>query len=823
MTPWALAWRLFRRELQGGQLRLITAALTLAVLSVTSLGLVSDRLKQGLMAQATTFLAADRVLNSPQAVAPEWLAQAEAEGLVSAQVLSFQSMIFVGEQLQLVSVKAVTAEYPLKGQIEPLTTLDSALPSLGTVWFDGRLSHLLTDFNEVELGEADLAVSGAFARLPDGGFNVFASAPTVLMRMEDVAQTGVVQPGSRLTWRYQFTGDPGAIQRFERWLLPQLTSSQRWLDVKQQDSPLSRAIERAEQFMLLATLLGIALACGAVGVAARRYCQRHLDVVAMFKTLGASHRQIRRVFMLHLALTTGLGIAAGLILGSAGAGLIGQLLPSELPLAAGDPWRAMALGIATGLIAAIGFTLYPLLRLLKVPPLRVLRRDLDPMAWGLWLNGLLSLLALSLLAWLYSGSWTMTWVLIAGAGALALLLGAVGFALLSWGRQLGIRTGSALQLALAGLRRRAGENVLQLVGFTVALMLLLTVLALRQDLLEDWQRQLPVGTPDHFLVNISPEQREPMTQFLAERSVAATELYPMIRGRLSAINGDEVRRAVTKEAEGEPGADGPRGIGRELNLTYRTTLPPNNPITAGQWFASEATDEVSVESQVALRLGIGLGDRLSFTIDGQAFSVRVTSLREVNWQTMQPNFFMIFPPAVLERFYPTYIASFYHPQDQPELVAQLIRQFPTVSVLDVGAMIHQLRDVVDQVSLALGWVLAVVLLASSLLLLAQTEAGMASRRQELAIMRTIGASGRLLRQAVSWEFALLGALSGLLAVIVAELLLFLIKTQLFDLVVQPHWIWWPTIPLLGAGLIGLLGRWACRRLLANRCAALLLR
>lgn len=290
---------------------------------------------------------------------------------------------------------------------------------------------------------------------------------------------------------------------------------------------------------------------------------------------------------------------------------------------------------------------------------------------------------------------------------------------------------------------------------------------------------------------------------------------------LSAINGETVRQAVSKDAE--PDEDAPRGIGRELNLTFRETLPPNNPLIAGEWFAPDAVDEVSLEQRVADRLGVTLGDRLAFVIDGQTITVTVTSIRQVNWETMQPNFFMIFPKASLASFMPTYIASFFHPEGQPQLVAELVQQFPTVSVIDVGAMIAQLRQVVDQVSLALLWVLAIVALASALLLLAQTEAGMAHRRQELAIMRTLGAQGRLLRGAVTWEFVLLGAVAGVLATAIAELLLWLIKTQLFELVVNPHWHWWWAIPLLGALFIGALGRFACRRLLAHNCRELLVR
>ncbi|USD38585.1 ABC transporter permease [Ferrimonas sp. SCSIO 43195] len=826
MSMFPLAWRLFRRELMHGQLRLIAAALILAVGAVTALALISSQLQASIVKQASTFLAADRVLTSPQKVDPQWLAQARQQGLEVATTLEFQSMLFAGDRFQLVTVKAVSENYPLRGQVELVTEAPTALPASGSLWLDSRLAGWLTDTKQGEIGVSRFTLDRAISRLPDGGFNLFASAPVVLMNLDDVAATGVVQPGSRLSWRYQFVGQADSIQAYAGWLKSRMTSSQRLVDVRSDESPVSRAIARAEQFLLLTALLGIALACAAISVATQRYCQRHYDAVAMLKTLGARHNQVRSIFVMHLALVTLMGIGLGLALGVTAATFMVQLLPSELVQATPSMSRALMLGAATGVIAGFGFTLYPLLRLLAIPPLRVLRKDLGPVRWQGWLNAVVSVVALALLAYLYSDNAVMTGVLLLGGAVLAVLLLAVAWLLLHWGRQLGMRTGTPLQLAVAGLRRRARENAVQLVGFSVSLVLLLTILALRQDLLADWQKQLPQGTPDHFLINISPDNLTPMGEFLASRNVDATDFYPVIRGRLSAINGEQVQRPVTKEdqPQGEQQSEnprGPQGIGRELNLTFRTQLPPNNPIEQGEWFRADAAAEVSVESQVAERLGVKLGDTLVFTIDGQQVDARVTSLRKVNWETMQPNFFMIFPPEDLSRFPATYIASFKHPEGDPTLVSDLIQRFPTVSVIDVGAIIEQLRDVIDQVSLALTLVLLVVIVASAMVLIAQTEAGMSSRKQELAIMRTLGARGSLLKRAVAWEFLLMGAVSGVLAVVVTELTLALLKSQVFNLVVNGHTLWWVIIPALGALLIGALGMIACRRLLANQCAALL--
>ncbi|MGL4899280.1 MAG: ABC transporter permease, partial [Shewanella sp.] len=385
-----------------------------------------------------------------------------------------------------------------------------------------------------------------------------------------------------------------------------------------------------------------------------------------------------------------------------------------------------------------------------------------------------------------------------------------------------------MQLALAGLRRRARQNALQLVGFSAALVLLLTILALRQDLLNEWQKQLPDNAPNYFLVNIAPEDTEPLQAFMQAQGIIATDIYPVIRGRLTHIN-DEL---LISNEEAQTGGQGRVGISRELNLTWRHQLPSNNELLEGQF--NQAADEVSVESGVAERLGITIGDTLTYMIDNQALNVKVTSIRRVHWETLQPNFFMIFTQEALAPFAYTSMASFYLQDsaaqelaNQGESVASnavilaLIQQFPTVSIIDVGAMVEQLRQIIEQVSLSLTLVLVLVLLASALVLIAQTEAGMATRQRELAVLRTFGASGGLLRTATGLEFALLGAIAGVLAVIVAEFALYLLKTQVFELNVYMHWPWWGIAPMSGALIVALLGYWRCRQLLNQSCADLL--
>ncbi|GIU08679.1 MULTISPECIES: ABC transporter permease [unclassified Shewanella] len=811
----SLAWRLFKRELSQGQLLLIILAITLAVLSVTGLASVSERLQLAINGQASKFIAADRIIDSPEKIDPQVLAVADTLGLSRVGSMQFNSMVYAGDEFQLVTVRAVEQGYPLKGDIELSDGKAQGLPKANTIWFETRLGGLLGYPEKIELGNANFALSQEIIRLPDAGFNPFASSPVVLMRIEDVEKTQVIQPGSRVTYRYQFTGDSQQLTAFEAQAKPLLNTSQRWVDVQSGDSPIAEAVKRAERFLLLASLLGIALACAAIGIAAQRYCQRHYDVVAMLKTFGASAKQIRVLFGTHLLLVTAVGVVLGLIGGFALDLGITAFLPAEIAAYSPPIMRPIMLGLGTGFISAFMFSAYPLMRLLAIPPLRVLQRQLEGLQLGMWLHLILSLSAMALLGYLYSQSLALTLTVVAAVLLLGVLLSVLGFFMIRLGHSVGMKTTNPLQLALAGLRRRAKQNAVQLVGFSSALVLLLTILALRQDLLLEWQKQLPENSPNYFLVNIAPEETLTISDFLAPHLKTAPVIYPVIRGRLTAIN----NQVLISRDQKQEGIEGRVGISRELNLTYRDSMPPNNEILEGTF--NQGKFDVSVESGVAERLELSIGDSLTYTIDNQSLTVNVASIRAVHWETLQPNFFMIFTQEALAPFAYTSMSSFHLDDSQRGLILDLIKQFPTVSIIDVGAMVSQLRQIIDQVSLSLSLVLVLVLLASALVMIAQTEAGMATRQRELAVLRTFGASGWLLRAATGLEFALLGTIAGILAVVVAEFTLYLLKTQVFELNVYMHWPWWGIAPLCGGLVVATLGIWRCRQLLNKSCGELL--
>ncbi|WP_205597750.1 ABC transporter permease [Paraferrimonas sp. SM1919] len=816
MQLFSLVIRLFKRELLQGQLLLILFALSLAVLAVTGLSRVSERLQLAINEQASEFIAADRVLSSPREVDPAWLTKADELGIAHAQTLSFSSVVFSGEQMQLVQVRAVSANYPLKGMIEFPEGKKRLLPNAGEVFYAERLGPLLNHPASLELGYSELTMAAAMLSLPDQGLSLFTSAPVVLMNLADVEATQVVQPGSRISYSYQFVGDQQALDEFEAYLKPLLLDTMRFRDVSEGDSPVASAINRAERFLLLASLLGIALACAAIAIAAGRYCQRHFDMVALLKTLGASKQQIRFIFVGHLSLIAVVATLLGLLLGAGLDGIVVQQLPEALQQASPSWLRPLLLGVATAIIAIFGFALLPLLGLLQVPPLRVLQGHLKGKGFGLTLTSILSFLALASLGYIYSQSISLTFSILIGFVLLALLLWGCALLLLMSSKGVSLKLTNPWQLALTHLRRKGSENGVQLVGFSTALLLLLLIVGLRQDILEDWQSQLPENTPNYFLVNIAPEQVEGVQQFIDERQLEATPLSPVVRGRMTQIN-DESLVKVEKDQQLDQGQR--RGVGRELNLTYGSELPEHNTLLQGQWFTGEG--EASLEVDFAERMAIELGDVLHFDIGGQQVNAKVTSIRGLKWESLKPNFFVIFSPDVLPEANATFISSFYAKGEQQQSVFELIQRYPTIALIDVGKMVEQLRGIVDQVSLSLTLVLVMVIIASSLVMLAQLQAGMGLRIKELAVFKSFGAKSSLLSKATALEFALLGAIAGFLAVVVAEVSLWVLKTQVFELVVNMHWHWWWQVPLLGALLVGALGYSACSQKLKLTTLSLL--
>jgi putative ABC transport system permease protein len=758
-------------------------------------------MEQGLNQQSRDFMAGDRALRSAREVPEAWLNQAKQDGLIVGKQLTFATMTFAGDTPQLASVKAVDGVYPMYGELE--TKPVGLKPEPGSVLLAPRLMALLNlkVGDNIDVGDATLRIAGEVVQEPDSGFNPFQMAPRLMMNLADVAKTGAVQPGSRITWRYKFGGTPQQIESFENFLLPKLTPEQRWYGLEQDEGALGKSLERSQQFLLLSALLTLLLAVAAVAVAMNHYCHSRYDLVAILKTLGAGRAALRKLiigqWLMVLLLSAVTGGAAGMVFEAVLIRLLKPVLPAALPPASLWPW-VWAVGSMVVISLLVGLRPYRLL--LATQPLRVLRRDAVASVWPLRVYlPIITVVVVLLLALLMGGS-TLLWAVLAGTVVLAALCGIVGWGVLKILKKLTVKN-LALRLAVNRLLRQPWATLSQLAAFSLSFMLLALLLVLRGDLLDRWQQQMPPESPNYFLLNIATDQVQPVKTFLAEHQVIPETFYPIVRVRLSAING--------KSTEGNPD----EALNRELNLTWQSQKPEHNPILAGQW--PPKAGEVSMDEGVAKRLNIKLGDTVTFMGDTQDFSARVSSLRKVDWESLRPNFYFIFPPGALDNQPQSWLTSFRW-EGNNTLLTQLNREFPTVSLLDIGAILRQVGQVLEQVSRALEVMVVLVTACGVLLLLAQVQVGMRQRHQELVVYRTLGAGKRLLRTTLWCEFAVLGFVSGLVAAIGAETALGMLQTKVFDFPWEPDWRLWAILPVTGAVLLSLCGGWLGIRLLKGK-------
>ncbi|HEB9654575.1 TPA: ABC transporter permease [Yersinia enterocolitica] len=802
-----MIWRWFWREWRSPSLLIVWLALTLAVACVLALGTISDRMEKGLSQQSRDFLAGDRVLKTSHPAPEEWLLEAKKQGLSVSRQLSFMTMTFAGDRPQLADVKATDLAYPLYGKLETSPTQAKLEP--GTALVAPRLLALLgvKVGDTLEVGDTSLKIIGEVLQEPDSGFNPFQTAPRILINLADVEKTGAIQPGSRLSYHYMFAGPTEAITQFSDWLTPQLKPDQRWYGLQESGGALGKSLQRAQQFLLLSALLTLLLSIAAVAVAMGHYCRSRYDLVAVLKTLGAGRSALRRLIIgqwLSVLVLAGLcGSVIGLLFEKILVRLLSPVLPAALPAAGVWPW-VWSMGSLILISLLVGIR--PYRQLLATQPLRVLRRDVSANVWPLrYFIPVMIVIVVGLLALLMGGN-TLLWAILGGMVVLALLLGMVG-----WGGLLLLRhltvTRLSLRLAINRLLRQPWMTLTQLAAFSLSFMLLALLLVLRGDLLDRWQQQLPPDSPNYFLLNMTPQQVPQVTEFLTQHQIAPSTFYPIVRVRLSEIN---QQLATERVAEDAPGGE---AVNRELNLTWQQDLPAHNILTAGQW--PPKADEVSIEQGIANRLGIKIGDKLTFSGDTQSFGATVSSVRQVDWESLRPNFYFIFPPGALDGQPQTWLTSFRYHGDG-EVLTQLNRQFPTLSLLDIGAMLKQVGQVLQQVSRALEVMVVLVIICGTLLLLAQVQVGMRQRRQELVVYRTLGASKRLLRGTLWWEFALLGLVAGLAAAIGAEAALWALQRLVFDFPWQPNWVMWWLLPLAAALLLSLCGGWLGARLLRGR-------
>ena len=808
----AQAARMSARDWRAGELRLLAAALVIAVAAVTSVGFLVDRIRIGLERDARQLLGADVVLSADRPLAGQ-LAQARSAGLQVAETVTFPSMVISeadAEANSLAAVKAVSDGYPLRGRVRVASSRDGAdapaqgVPQPGTVWVDPQLlaSLRLSIGGRVKLGESTFTVTRIITIEPDRGAQFINFAPRVMFNLADLPTTELIQPGARVTYRLLAAGEPATVRSFAESLRRGLERGQNIETLEGGRPEMQRTLERAERFLALVALLAAMIAAVAVAVASRRFSLRHLDSCAMMRCLGLAQRDIFRLFALEFVyvglIACVLGMALGFAFHFALINALGSLLTTALPLPSLAP--ALQAG-GTGLVLLLGFSLPPLAQLRSVPPLRVLRKDVGPpssRAVSGYLLGLAGFLLLVL--------WTAGDLKIGGLTAAGFAGGILLFALSAWLvlkllaplRSIA-RLGVSWRFAVAAVQRRPAAAIVQLIALAVGIMALLLLTVVRTDLVGAWRAAAPPDAPNRFVINIQPEQTQAVAQRLRDAGITDAPLHPMVRGRLIAVNG----KAIGPENFSNERAQ--RLVDREFNLTYSDAPPTHNSIVGGRWFTPDVA-ELSIEQGIAQRLGIVLGDELTFDVAGTRIDARASSLRKVNWDSLRANFFIIMPSRLLREQPTSFITAFHLPAAKSALAVDLVREMPNLTVLDMSAIFRQVQAVLDQVIAAIEFLFLFTLAAGILVLYAALAATFDERVREAGLLRALGASREQLSRAQTAEMICLGALAGLLAAAAAAAVGWALARFAFEFeyAVAP----WVFVVGIGGGIVcALAGGW----------------
>lgn len=816
MNPVVLAVRQLRREWRSGELAILVIALIIAVGALSSVGFFTDRVRTGVERRASESLAADLVIQSRREIPSSFEQLGSDTGLDTARTLTFASVVRSAQGTQLSEIRGATNGYPLRGKLRVADAAfgsarqTDALPEPGNVWVEPRLlAALQLDVGQpINVGNREFTVSKVLEYAPDQGFSFAEIAPMLLMRMEDIESTGLIGPASRVTHKLLMAGEVNAVAAAREEIEPLLDQRQRLLDIRDGRPELTNAIDRADRFLNLAALVSVLLAGIAIAMAARRYTTRETDTVAILKCLGLPRRTVLLSYLVQLLLLAILAGMAGLALGYGAQIVLVELLRDfvgqDLPAASLDPapWS-----LVLGIIILAGFGMPPVLGLARTAPIRVLRRDIGNAPLSGWLVYGIALLAIVAILLTQTNDLRLSAYVLGGAGLGAIAL-AAGAGLLVWfldrARN---RAGVAWRFGIASIVRRGRDSVIQVVAFGLGMIVLLLLAVVRTDLLASWQATLPDNAPNYFLINIQPDERESVASYFAAHDVAKPEFSALVRARLTNVNGKPISEIEWSSERAQRFAE------REANLTILEELPSSNQLVAGEWWSDEDLDKalVSFEEDAAKRLDLGIGDRVTYDIAGEALTAEISSVRQIDWDSFQPNFFMAFPPGFLAPYPATYITSLYVPAEKSQIMVGLLEQHPSVTVIDLDAILTQVRDVMDQAALAVEYVFMFTLAAGVLVLLAAVQASRDERRFESAMLRTLGASRRNVMAGVIAEFTLLGLLSSVLAVIVAFVAGWALATEIFNLDYKPGWLLWLIGLIAGTLWVSATGVLATRR------------
>ena len=816
MNQLTLALRMFRRNAKSIEARVLFVALLIAVMSVTTVSFFADRVESALNRQANELIAADMVVISDKPVAPRFRDEASRLNFRIAETITFPSMVSGdqenGQGVNLAELKAITDGFPLRGKIRiaesPIAESRDAvgIPAPGTIWVPdvllARINAKVGD--DLRVGALKLKVTAIIVKEPDSVLDYFGIAPRVMLNMQDLPGTRLLQVGSRATYRYLLSGETKTLDEFRKTFIGNLQRGERIEGVRDARSEVRVALERAQRFLGLAALLSVVLASVAVALAARRFSQRQMDSAAMMRCLGATQADIFSLNLIQFLLLGAVACVVGTLAGFAAQGVLAALLAGFLTVALPAPTMIPAIqGTVIGLVLLLGFTLPPLLALRKVSTLRVLRRDIDPFDAGATFAYALGFVTLAALIIWRAGDIKLGAIAVGGfVGALG-VAALAGWLLINFAARLRGAASGSWRYGIANMKRHAGGSLVQIMALGLGLMAMLLLTLVRTDLLSGWQNSIKPDMPNRFVINIQGDQLAGVKNYFTSRNMSMPDLYPMVRGRLVEINDKAISPSNFKDERAK------RTSEREFNLSWAAILQADNKVIAGKFWTPDTKEkQFSVEEGIAKTLGINLGDTLTYDIAGTRFTAKVTNLRKVEWDSFKANFFVVASPGLLDSYPASYITSFHLPPGNEAVVNGLVKQFPNVSVIDLTAIMNQVRTITNQVGNAVSFVFLFALAAGLVVLYAAIAATQDERVYDAAIMRTLGASRKQMIVVQLAEFLAIGLLAGLIASVGAMVLAAVLSDKVLGVPYTINFM----IPLIGIGgggigiaIAGLLG------------------
>jgi len=818
-----LAFKLLIRNWRSGELKLLGVSLILAVTVLSAIAIFTERLDATLLVQSNSVLGADKIVSGNQPHPPEWERDADNTGIKHTKTIEFMSVVYAGDDMRLSAIKAVAEHYPLRGQFEisdvPFSLnpeeikISAAIPAPGEVWVDSRLfSALKLKLGDtVEVGDYALKVAHILIREPDSTNPFSAFGARLVMNVQDLPNTHIIQPGSDVRYQWLLAADnEKTLDQFVEQLTPKLNQHQKLVTIKTSQDRLANTLDVAKKFLLLTAIIAVLLAGVAIAIAAKQFAERHTNQVALMKSLGVSAMRVRSLYFSQLLILASSASLLGLLVGT----LIQTAVVSSLQVIYNILFMSATiypygLSFASGIICLLCFALPSLWFLPGIPPLKILRKEIRTSRPQLWFQIISAIIAVVVLVALFSRDLRLALTVTLALAIVLLITLLVAYALLKLSKYWVSRAGGAWRLAFSSLQKNSGQSMTQILVFAVAMMLLLTITIIRTSLINEWKIQIPEHAPNHYLTNIPADDVSKLKQSLESNINQAVLIMPNVRGRLVEINGVEPTKDVREKNN---------ALQRELNLTWATQLPSDNKIVSGQWWDKwqKSTDQlagVSVEEATAKALDLKLGDKLRFSVGGLNLDAEIASIRSLDWKTMRLNYFFIFEPDALAQFSPTYMSSIYLDEQHKPFLYQLLREHPTILLIEFDRIIESIRKVMDQVTDGVQLVLWLTLVGGCLVLWAAVMGSLESRKQEAGLLRALGASRRLVLGGVLIEFALMGVLAGMIAILGAECLLLSLQKYIFKIPLQPHFLYWLLSPVLGCTLVTVLGLLGCRPVL----------